>query len=92
MALQTEGRWTFAFRVIATASSMSAVASTSTWQTPADAYSTGTVACSFSAFLRPSPPRGITRSTTPSWVASSRSSSRSPPLTMEIAPSGSPAH
>ena len=31
------------------------------------------------------------RSTTPSWVASSRSSSRSPPATIEIAPSGTPA-
>ena len=59
---------------------------------PADAYITGTVACSFSAFFRPSPPRGMIRSTTPSWVASWRSSSRSPPRTIEIAPSGRPAH
>src|SRR5919109_4966858 len=92
IALQTDGRWTFALTAILTASSTSADASTSTWQTPADAYRTGTVACSFKAFLRPSPPRGITRSTTPSCVASWRSSSRSPPLTIEIAPSGSPAH
>src|SRR5919199_4015643 len=51
---------------------------------------TGTVACSSRAALRPSPPRGITRSTSPSWVAIWRSSSRSPPATIEIAPSGSP--
>ena len=75
-----------------TASSTSAEASTSTWHTPADAYRTGTVACSFKAFFSPSPPRGMIRSTTPSWVASSRSSSRSPPVTIEIAPSGTPAH
>ena len=46
---------------------------------------TGTVACSLSAAFRPSPPRGMIRSTTPSWVASWRSSSRSPPATIEIA-------
>ena len=57
----------------------------------AAAYITGTVACSLSAFLSPAPPRGMIRSTTPSWVASSRSSSRSPPATIEIAPSGTPA-
>src|SRR5919199_1702842 len=51
---------------------------------------TGTVACSSGAALSPSPPRGITRSTSPSWVAIWRSSSRSPPATIEIAPSGSP--
>ena len=90
--MQTEGRWTFALTAIATASSMSAEASTSTWHTPADAYITGTVACSLRAFFSPSPPRGMIRSTTPSCVASWRSSSRSPPLTIEIAPSGSPAH
>ena len=92
IALQTEGRCTFALTVIATASSRSADASTRTWHTPAAAYSTGTVACSFRAFFSPSPPRGMIRSTTSSWVASWRSSSRSPPVTIEIAPSGRPAH
>ena len=52
---------------------------------------TGTVACSFSAAFRPSPPRGMIRSTRPSWVAISRSSSRSPPATSEIAAAGRPA-
>ena len=65
--------------------------STYTWQFPAAAYITGTVACSLSAAFKPSPPRGITRSTSPSWVAISRSSSRSPPVTIEIDPSGRPA-
>ncbi len=51
---------------------------------------TGTVACSFSAAFSPSPPRGMIRSTTPSWVASWRSSSRSPPDTSEIAAGGMP--
>ena len=77
--------------MMSSASSRSADASTYTWQLPAAAYITGTVACSLSAFFRPSPPRGMIRSTTPSWVASWRSSSRSPPVTSEIAPAGSPA-
>ncbi len=51
---------------------------------------TGTVATSFSAFFRPSPPRGKMRSTTPSCVASSRSSSRPPPATSPIAAAGMP--
>ena len=58
---------------------------------PAAAYITGTVACSLSAAFRPSPPRGMIRSTTPSWVASWRSSSRSPPATSEMAAAGTPA-
>ena len=52
---------------------------------------TGTVATAFSAAFRPSPPRGMIRSTTPSWVASSASSSRPPPATSPIAPAGTPA-
>ena len=52
---------------------------------------TGTVATAFSAAFRPSPPRGKMRSTTPSCVASSASSSRPPPATSPIAPSGTPA-
>src|SRR3954451_242338 len=52
---------------------------------------TGTVATPFSAFFSPSPPRGMMRSTTPVWVASSASSSRPPPATRTIAPSGTPA-
>ena len=52
---------------------------------------TGTVATAFSAAFRPSPPRGKIRSTTPSCVASSASSSRPPPATSPIAPSGTPA-
>jgi hypothetical protein len=64
--LHTDGRCTLALIVIATASSRSAPASTNTWQLPAAAYITGTVACSFKAFFRPSPPRGMIRSTTPS--------------------------
>lgn len=52
---------------------------------------TGTVATPFSAFFSPSPPRGMTRSTTPLWVASSASSSWPPPATSETAPSGTPA-
>ena len=58
---------------------------------PAAAYITGTVATSFSAAFRPSPPRGITRSTTPSCVASSASSVASPPPSSSTEPSGSPA-
>ena len=58
---------------------------------PDAAYSTGTVACSLSASFSPSPPRGMIRSTTPSCVASWRSSSRSPPATIEIDAAGSPA-
>ena len=52
---------------------------------------TGTVATPLSAFFSPSPPRGMMRSTTPFWVASSASSSRPPPATRTIAPSGMPA-
>ena len=52
---------------------------------------TGTVATADSAAFRPSPPRGTMRSTSPSWVASSASSSRPPPATSETAPSGRPA-
>ena len=89
--MHTEGRWTLALTVIAAASSRFALASTNTWQLPAAAYITGTVACSLSAAFSPSPPRGMIRSTTPSWVAIWRSSSRSPPETIEIAPSGTPA-
>ena len=48
---------------------------------------TGTLATALSAFFRPSPPRGMIRSTTPSWPASSASCSR-PPETSETAPSG----
>ena len=78
-ALHTLGRWTFAFTAIFTAMSTSAPASTYTWQLPAAAYITGTVACSLSASFSPSPPRGMTRSTSPSADAIWRSSSRSPP-------------
>ena len=39
------------------------MASTNTWQLPAAAYMTGTVACSLSAAFSPSPPRGMIRST-----------------------------
>ena len=39
---------------------------------------TGTFATALSAFFRPSPPRGMIRSTTPSWPASSASCSRPP--------------
>ena len=55
---------------------------------PEAAYITGTVACSVSAAFRPSPPRGMIRSISPSWVAIWRISSRSPPATSEIAASG----
>ena len=51
---------------------------------------TGTFATAASAFFRPSPPRGMTRSTRPSWPASSASSSRPPPATSASAPDGSP--
>src|SRR4051795_5165652 len=51
---------------------------------------TGTVAYSMSAFLRPSPPRGISRSITPACVATSRSSSRPPPATITTASGGTP--
>ena len=44
---------------------------------------TGTVATPLSAAFRPSPPRGMIRSTTPSCVASSASSSRPPPATSD---------
>ncbi len=52
---------------------------------------TGTFATAWSAFFSPSPPRGIMRSTTPSWAPSSASSSRPPPATSASAPAGSPA-
>ena len=52
---------------------------------------TGTLATALSAFFSPSPPRGMIRSTTPSWPASSASSSRPPPPTSDRAPAGSPA-
>ncbi len=52
---------------------------------------TGTVATSMSAFFRPSPPRGMIRSTYSRWVASSPSSARPPPPTSETDASGSPA-
>ena len=48
---------------------------------------TGTLATALSACFSPSPPRGMIRSTTPSWPASSASCSR-PPETSETAPSG----
>ncbi len=51
---------------------------------------TGTVATPFSAAFSPSPPRGMIRSTTPSWVASSASSSRPPPATSDTDPAGRP--
>ena len=58
------------------------------WQLPDAAKIIGTVATSVSAFFSPSPPRGMIRSTSSSWVASSASSSRPPPATRPIAPSG----
>src|SRR5215213_7938200 len=51
---------------------------------------TGTFATADNAFFSPSPPRGMIRSTTPSWPASSASCSR-PPETSETAPSGNSA-
>ncbi len=51
---------------------------------------TGTLATALSAFFSPSPPRGMIRSTTPSWPASSASSSRPPPPTSDRAPEGRP--
>ena len=53
--------------------------------------SPGTRATALIAFFRPSPPRGMIRSTTPSSCASSVSSSRPPPATSASAPAGSPA-
>ena len=67
------------------------MASTYTWQFPDAAYMTGTVATPFKAAFRPSPPRGMIKSITPDWVASSESSSWPPPATSAITPSGSPA-
>ena len=52
---------------------------------------TGTFATALSAAFSPSPPRGMMRSTTPSWVASSASSSRPPPATSASDPAGRPA-
>ncbi len=52
---------------------------------------TGTVATAMSACLRPSPPRGMIRSTVSRCVASSASSSRPPPATSPTAAAGSPA-
>ena len=49
------------------------------------------MACDFSAAFSPSPPRGMIRSTYRSWVASSCSSSRSPPAMIDTDASGSPA-
>src|SRR3982751_35530 len=51
---------------------------------------TGTLATALNAAFSPSPPRGMIRSTTPSWVASSASSSRPPPATSAPAPPGTP--
>ena len=85
------GRWTLPLSAIASASSRSAESSTTTWQLPEAAKMTGTVATPLSAAFRPSPPRGMIRSTTPAWVASSASSSRPPPATSDIEPAGRPA-
>ncbi len=88
-ALHTPGRCTFALTAIRAAISRSASACTYTWQTPAAAYMTGTVATSLSAAFNPPPPRGITRSTRPSAVARAASSSRSPESN-STAPFGQP--
>ncbi len=52
---------------------------------------TGTFATALSAAFRPSPPRGMIRSITPSCVASSASSSRPPPATSDSDPAGRPS-
>ena len=52
---------------------------------------TGTLATLFSAFFSPSPPRGMIRSTSPSWVASSSSCSWPPPESSETEAAGSSA-
>ena len=44
-----------------------------------------------SAAFSPSPPRGMMRSTSPSWVAISRNSSRPPPATIDTDAGGNPA-
>ena len=52
---------------------------------------TGTLATLFSAFFSPSPPLGMIRSTSPSWVASSSSCSWPPPESSETEAAGSSA-
>ena len=58
------------------AMSRSASASTYTWQMPVPVSTQGTVAFSTQERISPAPPRGISRSTSPVAVISSRALSR----------------
>ena len=71
-ALHTEGRLVLALTMIFTALSKSAYSSTYTWQIPVPVWMQGTVACSTQARISPAPPRGISRSTSPSAVIRTR--------------------
>ena len=83
-ALQTPGRWVLALsddRLGARRGRRARRRRRGSCPTPR--RSPGTVATALSAFFSPSPPRGMIRSTTPSWPASSASSSRPPPATSD---------
>ena len=67
-ALQTEGRLVLAFSMMFSAMSRSADASTYTWQMPVPVWMQGTLAFSVQARISPAPPRGISRSTSPTAV------------------------
>ena len=68
--------WSWRSTMMFTAMSRSAYSSTYTWQIPVPVWMQGTVAFSTQARISPAPPRGISRSTSPSAVISSRGALR----------------
>jgi len=73
---------------IATALSMSAAASTYTWQLPTPVSMTGTVELSTTLRINPAPPRGMSRSTSPRAVIRAMTASWLRPGTSWIASMG----
>ena len=71
-ALHTLGRLVLALSMMFRAISRSAAASTYTWQMPVPVWIQGTRAFSTQERMSPAPPRGISRSTSPTAVISSR--------------------
>src|SRR5712692_5319115 len=90
-ALQTLGRWAFAFTTICAAIAGSAEASTKTWTRPLSCLSTGTRERSATHRTKSSPPRGMTRSRSPSSSRSAATAARSVVSTNWIASAGPPA-
>ena len=64
-ALHTEGRLALAFTTMFAAIWRAALSSTYTWQMPVPVSIQGTVAFATQVRIRPAPPRGISRSTSP---------------------------